>query len=103
MSGVNVHISVTNLVQMDRHQSDTHRSPMINQEQNADVARQEAARKAIAPAQPDKVEGKKIDPKAKREEEERKKRRRARPGADGEKSGGPAAGSGSGRVIDFSA
>lgn len=76
MSNVNVQVSLTNLTQMDRHQSDTHRSPMVNQEQNAEHSRMLAARRLIAPVEPDKVEGKKIDPNARREEEARKKRKR---------------------------
>jgi hypothetical protein len=78
MSNVNVQVSFTNLTQMDRHQSDTHRSPMVNQEQNAEHARTLAARRLLAPVEPDKVDGKKIDPNDKREEEARKKRKRDR-------------------------
>lgn len=78
MSNVNVQVSLTNLTQMDRHQSDIHRSPMINQEQNAEHSRMLAARRLIAPVEPDQVDGKKIDPQARREEEARKKRKRER-------------------------
>jgi hypothetical protein len=76
MSNVNVQVSLTNLTQMDRHQSDTHRSPMVNQEQNAEHSLMLATRRLLAPVEPDKVEGKKIDPKARREEEARKRRKR---------------------------
>jgi hypothetical protein len=83
MSNVNVQVSLTNLTQMDRHQSDTHRSPMVNQEQNAEHSLMLASRRLLAPVEPDKVEGKKIDPQARREEEARKKRKRERRPEDG--------------------
>ena len=105
MSNVNVQVSFTNLTQMDRHQSDTHRSPMVNQEQNAEHSRMLAARRLLAPVEPDKAEGKKIDPQARREEEARKKRKRER------QSGGESDAqramkrviSSSGRQVDFEA
>jgi hypothetical protein len=99
MSGVNVTISVNNLVQMDRLQTDAHRGPMVNQEQNAEAARQDAMRRVVAPAQPDGVEGKKIDPEAKRDEQARKRRGKRR-GASPEVS--PEA-KDRGRIVDFSA
>jgi hypothetical protein len=63
---------------MDRHQSDVHRSPMVNQEQNAEHSLALAARRLQAPVEPDKVEGKKIDPRDKRQEDARKRRKRER-------------------------
>ena len=99
MSGVNVTISVNNLVQMDRLQTDTHRAPMVNQDQNAEAARQEAMRRAIAPVQPDQVEEKKIDPEQKREEQARKKRKRRE---EASKDTPPAV-KDRGRVVDFRA
>jgi hypothetical protein len=111
MTDANVQISMTNLTQMDRYQTDTHRGPMVNQEQNADAARHEAARRIAAPVEPDKVEGKKIDPEAKREEDARKKRKRNmlnqnnKPGLQaGLQAGVPARSQNAqGRVIDFEA
>ena len=67
-------VSMSNLVQMDRHQADSHRGPMVNQQQNADAAREEAARRLASPTEPDKTEGKTIDPREKRDEERRRKR-----------------------------
>jgi hypothetical protein len=78
MTDGNVLLSMNNLTQMDRYQTDTHRGPMVNQEQNAEAARHEAARRLLAPVEPDKVEGKKIDPEAKREEDNRRKRKKDR-------------------------
>ena len=100
MSDANLQISVTNVTQMDRYQTDTHRGPMVNQEQNAEAARHEAARRAVAPVEPDKVEGKKIDPESKREEDARKKRKRNPNNIPGVPARSQNA---QGRVIDFEA
>lgn len=103
MSNGNVQVSLTNLTQMDRYQTDTHRGPMVNQDQNAEAARQEAARRIMAPPQPDKAEGKKIDPEAKREEESRKKRKRHPQGrADGPENQAQQRND-RGRIIDYKA
>jgi hypothetical protein len=105
MSNVNVQVSFTNLTQMDRHQADTHRSPMVNQEQNTDHALSLAGRRLLAPVEPDKAEGKTIDPKARREEEERKKRKRAR--QSGRETGAERSArriiNSNGHVVDFEA
>jgi hypothetical protein len=74
MGDGDMRVSMSNLVQMDRHQTDFHRGPMVSQEQTADATRDEAARRLASPAEPDKPEGKTIDPRDKREEERRKKR-----------------------------
>jgi hypothetical protein len=79
MDDGDMRVSMSNLVQMDRHQTDFHRAPMVNQEQNADAARQEAARRLASPSEPDKPEGKTIDPRDKREQERRKKRQSQEP------------------------
>lgn len=101
MSEVNVRISVSNLVQMDRLQTDAHRTPMVHQEQNADTARQEAARRLMAPVQPDQVEGKNVDPDAKREEERKRRKRRER--QDSGDADIRKIVEGRGRVIDYTA
>ncbi len=76
MNGLNFQASVSNLTQMDRFQQGTHRMPVVNQEQNAQLARDEAVRKATVPVQPEEVEGKKIDPGQRRRDEAGKKRNR---------------------------
>jgi hypothetical protein len=102
MSEVNVRISVSNLVQMDRLQTDAHRGPMVNQEQNAELARHEAARRLLAPVQPDNVNGKIIDPNAKREEDARKKKKNRQEEEGREKPAGSIADN-RGRVVDYEA
>ena len=76
MSGVNVHVSVSNLVQVDRHQSDNHRNPVVYQEQNAGITRDENTRRVKMPVEPDKAEGKKIDPENKKQESGRKSKKK---------------------------
>jgi hypothetical protein len=74
MNGLNFQASVSNLPHLDRIQQDTHRLPMVNQEQNAQLAHDEALRRMAAPTQPDEVEDKKIDPGQRKQDEARKKR-----------------------------
>ena len=75
MSGFNL-ISEINLTQMDRHQNEIHRNPVVNQEQNANIAKNETQQKLNKPTETDKPEKKSIDPKQKREEKQRKKRQK---------------------------
>ena len=78
MNSIDFQASMHNLSQMDRHQQETHRTPVVNQEQNADISRDEAAQRVDMPVQPDQAENKNIDPRAarRREWEERKRRRK---------------------------
>ena len=75
MSGFNL-ISEINLTQMDRHQNEIHRNPVVNQEQNSNIAKNETQQKLNKPTETDKPEKKSIDPKQKREEKQRKKRQK---------------------------
>ena len=74
MSEINMQLSVTQLTQMDRHQNDAHRTPTIHQEQNAQLAHEEATRRLAMPVEPDTVEKKRIDPEGK--QKDRNKRRK---------------------------
>lgn len=60
MSGL-TNISISNLPQIDHHQDDIHRGPIINQEQNAQIHKSEAERRISMPVEPDKTEGKSVD------------------------------------------
>ena len=60
--GMDVQASVNNLPHVDRIQSDSHRLPVVHQEYNSHVVRDEAARRTVMPVQPDKIEGKITDP-----------------------------------------
>ena len=66
-NSVNVNLSVTNLTQMDRHQTDVHRAPVLNQEQNARMAQNAAEMRLAMPVEPDAVEKKNIDPDDKKQ------------------------------------
>jgi hypothetical protein len=86
MSGIDVHISVNNIPQMDRHQSDTHRAPIIQQVQNAEIARSQLDQRMRIPNQPDRPEGKIADPGERRRDAWRS-RRKKRIGEKKEESG----------------
>jgi hypothetical protein len=77
MNTIDLQASVNNLTQVDRLQQDQHRAPVVNQVQNAEISREEQARRATAPSEPEKSEGKTIDPNAKRQEQQKSKKKRA--------------------------
>lgn len=58
MNEVNFQASVNNTVQMDRHQQDTARTPVVNQSQNAVIEQEEAEKRIQMPVQPDQVKEK---------------------------------------------
>ena len=76
MNGLNFQASVSNLTQMDRYHQETHRTPVVNQEQNAQIAQDEAARRTMMPMQPDEAEGKKIDHRQRKGDDTGKKKSR---------------------------
>jgi hypothetical protein len=78
MNGLNFQASVSNLTQMDRFQQGAHRTPVVNQEQNAQIAMEDASRRAAMPVQPDVVVAKKIDPGQRKRDESGKKKNRKR-------------------------
>ncbi|HEX7511358.1 MAG TPA: hypothetical protein VF335_08665 [Chitinivibrionales bacterium] len=78
MDGLNLQASVSNVVQMDRHQQDIHRTPGINQEQNAEIARNVSAQRIAKPVEPDDVEKKKVDQGARKNDAESRKKKRSK-------------------------
>ena len=78
MDGMNMQASFNNLTQMDRVQQDRHQLPIVNQEQNADMAKKNAAERLEKPNEVENTDGKIIDPKKKRDEEQRKREKRER-------------------------
>jgi hypothetical protein len=105
MDGVSFQASVSNLGQMDRHQGDTVRTPVINQEQNAVIAGELARQKFIKPAAPDDVEEKKVDPRQRKRDLDKKKDKRKKPSEASESSGASAPGKAtdSGYFLDVNA
>ena len=94
-------ISVTHLTQMDRHQNDAHRSPVVHQQQNAQMAQEEATRRMNMPVEPDAIEKKNIDPdREKNDRNEKRKRRREQMHLQ---EPSPAAGPGGASLIDLQA
>jgi hypothetical protein len=88
MDGVNLQASVNNVTQMDRFQQDASRTPVVNQEQNAVIEREEAERRIRMPVQPDHVEGKKVDPQQRKNESNaRKKKQKKGAAGDQEQKG----------------
>ncbi|KMQ50601.1 hypothetical protein CHISP_2452 [Chitinispirillum alkaliphilum] len=69
MSGVDVHISINNVPQFERNQSESQRAPLVFQGQNSQIARDELHNRIKVPVAPEKSEGKRIDPKDRKKEE----------------------------------
>jgi hypothetical protein len=82
-NSVNVNVSVTNLTQMDRHQADSHRAPVIHQEQNAQMTQNAAGMRLAMPVEPDALEKKNVDPDDKKRQEHKRQKGKRPP--DGEK------------------
>ncbi|MBN1759578.1 MAG: hypothetical protein JW863_14725 [Chitinispirillaceae bacterium] len=78
MDSVNVNFSVNNLPQMERNQSEVHRTPIVNQEQNARLAADEADARLAMPVEADAIEKKNIDPDDKKERQEQWKNKNRR-------------------------
>jgi hypothetical protein len=79
MNALNFQASVSQLTQMDRFQHDSHRTPVVNQDQNAQIAGDEAKKRVATAVQPDEIEKKKIDPRQRREENARQRRSKKQP------------------------
>lgn len=80
MDSVNVNFSVNNIPQMDRHQSEIHRTPIVHQDQNARTAEKEADMRMTMPVEADEVENKNVDPDDKKEQKRSRQDAKKRPG-----------------------
>jgi len=76
MNGVDFHAALQTIVRVDRVQDESHRAPIVNQHQNADIAREEAARCAVMPVEAEEAEGKTIDTDDRRHAAEQHSRKR---------------------------
>lgn len=101
MNGVNFQASFHNLTQVDRVQQDEHHAPIVKQDQNAEEAKEEAARRIDMPTQPDEPEGKIVDPENKKENP--KQRRKKKKKKKGKPKRPPDRRRDRGRFVDFSA
>jgi hypothetical protein len=68
MNAVNFQASLNNLVQMDRFQQDTSKTPVVNQQQNEVISQDEAEKRIRMPVQPEQPESKIINPDQKKQE-----------------------------------
>lgn len=98
MNGVNFQASFHNLTQADRIQQDEHNTPIVKQDQNAEDAKEEAAKRIDMPTQPDQTEGKVVDPANKKEHPRRRAKKKKK-----KKKRSPDTGKNRGRFVDFSA
>lgn len=103
MSGADVQISVANLTQMDRHQSDTHRSPIVHQVQNAQISREVTARRVAMPVEPDATEEKNVDPEKRSylTSEQKKKKKKGKKKENRKRK--PIRSTNSGYIVDINA
>ncbi|MBD3420017.1 MAG: hypothetical protein GF398_07880 [Chitinivibrionales bacterium] len=101
MNGIDFHGSMHNLTQMDKHQQDGSKMPVVHQNQNAQAAEQEALKRLDMPLEPDESEGKDINPDENRrnpnyQKQKKKKKKKERKN--------PRSGmTGSGRFVDVDA
>ena len=100
MNGVNFQASFHNLTQVDKIQQDEHHAPVAKQDQNAEEAKEEAAKRIDMPTEPDETEGKVIDPENKKKNpgqrrRKKKKKKKAKRAPDRRRDRG--------RFVDFSA
>ncbi|MFP4163367.1 MAG: hypothetical protein ACLFVE_05260 [Chitinispirillaceae bacterium] len=75
MSGFGVHISVNNLPQFDRLQSNAIRVPAVHQSKNAEIARAHMEQQVKTASEPEGAEGKNIDPEDRKKEQNCSKKR----------------------------
>lgn len=98
VDGINFQASLNNLTQLDRLQQDSHHTPIVNQEQNAQAAKDAAAKRIDMPMQPDQAEEKTIDANARKNDQRRQKKKK-----NAAKTQSVNRGNDTGRFIDFNA
>jgi len=79
MNNVDLQAAIQHSTHVEQHQQDGHRVPVDNQVHNAEVSRNEAEQKAVAPSEAEESEGKNINPDEKRQNpQDRKKKKKDR-------------------------
>lgn len=78
MGEINVNLSVSNLPQVDRYHNESHRAPIVHQDQNIHEVNRELNRRVNMPVEADTIEKKGIDPDDRRSNHDNKKKRRRR-------------------------
>lgn len=98
VDGMDLSASMHNLTQMDKFQQDSHQTPIHNQEQNQEAAKEEAARRLDMPVQPDEAEGKTINPDNRKKHPNQRKKKKKKKQKQPPNRGGD-----TGHFVDFSA
>jgi hypothetical protein len=79
VSEFDLHVTMSNLSQLDRHQNEAHKTPIVHQEQNAQRTEEELQQRTTMPVAPDEIEKKNINPDDRRSSRRDKKRDRRFP------------------------
>jgi hypothetical protein len=53
VSEFDLHVTMSNLSQLDRHQNEAHKTPIVHQEQNAQRTEEELQQRTTMPVAPD--------------------------------------------------
>jgi hypothetical protein len=101
MDGINLQASVNNLTQMDRHQQDLSRAPLVHQDQNAVIARDEAEKRIRMPVEPEYARGKKVDTRLRKNDRQERRKKQKKNNSD--LSTGKTHSTGSGDIVDIQA
>jgi hypothetical protein len=101
MDGLNLQASVNNVTQMDKHQQDQSRSPLVHLDQNAVIAREDAEKRLRMPVEPDHVDGKKVDPRQEKRDRQSRRRKQNKNNPDAAKN--LPRSSSSGYIVDIEA
>jgi len=76
MGEINLHLSVSNLPQVDRLHNETHRAPIVHQDQNVHEVNRELNRRVNMPVEADTIEKKGVDPDDRGSNRDNKKKKR---------------------------
>jgi hypothetical protein len=76
MNQINFQASVSHVTQVERQQHETHRVPISHQEQNANLARDEALQRINMPVETEEAENKIIENEERRKEFAQRRKRR---------------------------
>jgi hypothetical protein len=101
MNAVNLQASVNNVTQMDKFQQDQSRTPLVNQDQNALIAREEAEKRIRMPMETEHAEGKKVDRRQEKKDRGGNQKRQRKNRQNGPKS--PPLSTSSGYIVDIQA
>jgi hypothetical protein len=101
MNAVNLQASVNNVTQMDKFQQDQSRTPLVHQDQNALIARDDLEKRIRMPVEPEHAEGKKVDGRQEKKDGRGRGKRQGKNRGSGTKS--PPRSPSSGYIVDIQA